>query len=763
MNQTALWTAETTTEETVAEKRERQRLERAMRKREADRVDILSQLRETVRFAQEESPSRSLERTTPIHRVQYSEDQHGRHLKYMAQEGREPAYQVTRHPDGSVSQFRGGRETPNTPIRMYRIIEENLPKRISAEILNDLIHKFGAPLMAESMTDMDTGRKLRTAVLQAVETTISQRAIQYDLPPGATRPNAVHQHPEQDKEKESERSQAQKKADWNVVEQILREFITDRDVAIRARKMSRIHGQQPTPNQYNLTLTGGEPPPRPSPKREWEEEPNQGDVQSAGQRALGRIINWTPLRYTQGPDGQAKMEILCHPRGGAEYTISRERDGRLRIHPETAERRVRRLNFNAEKPQVEPVRQATKEILQEILKRSKDPGMLLSTTLRYGPTESIYEEAARRVSEKMTPPVMPPRARTKSLKLEDLPKLMTRMAREKLAAENIVRGADRMPGVENSHWLVRHYNNLTINHQVMEELSRTSPGVAEFYTRRFMADPGEEYKLDGPGEAVRLVKAELNLTKGQWKWFTRIGESWNSLPSQPEHLIEMCRLLDDANQPKADPAYLTSMSQTWYLNMRVAQWRENGDTEIWKAWTQAVNRYLGLAEPYQEQRLRDLRHLGDAITLCKNQERRWGGPAAWDELMRRATQILAPPKRHAPNQAYWKSALGQMDIGGFTFLPVTTGWQLEELGNKMGNCLSNYDRTCVQGNDRIFAAHRTDGELEAAVQLHDAGGRWNCAQIEGPKRTGASPEMKAACRKLAEQYDRADRANPGSE
>lgn len=80
---------------------------------------------------------------------------------------------------------------------------------------------------------------------------------------------------------------------------------------------------------------------------------------------------------------------------------------------------------------------------------------------------------------------------------------------------------------------------------------------------------------------------------------------------------------------------------------------------------------------------------------------------------------------------------------------------LEDYGDLKGNCLGSQPHRCAEGRDQFFAAHDQQGELLAAVQLHNYGTGRQPVQVEGPQHSRAPSQVKKAAEELAVRYNQA--------
>ena len=130
---------------------------------------------------------------------------------------------------------------------------------------------------------------------------------------------------------------------------------------------------------------------------------------------------------------------------------------------------------------------------------------------------------------------------------------------------------------------------------------------------------------------------------------------------------------------------------------------------------------------------------------------------AWDdeEVAEYLEEALGgPDRRPAPRtDLSWTSLLGEKEVAGFTLNPLTTGWELRDIGHIMANCLGTYGERCASGEVRIFTLHRRDGTLAAAGEIRSRRGKWRAGEVKSPGNRPAPRGARKAVQEAAAMYE----------
>lgn len=89
-------------------------------------------------------------------------------------------------------------------------------------------------------------------------------------------------------------------------------------------------------------------------------------------------------------------------------------------------------------------------------------------------------------------------------------------------------------------------------------------------------------------------------------------------------------------------------------------------------------------------------------------------------------------KKHKKRNRRWVSALGQVEIGPFLFVPLTCTRDLREEGYAMEHCVGTYAQYCRGDWLRVFSIRDAlEGKRLATLSLMLEDDRWNLEQIKG--------------------------------
>ncbi len=342
------------------------------------------------------------------------------------------------------------------------------------------------------------------------------------------------------------------------------------------------------------------------------------------------------------------------------------------------------------------------------------------------------------------------------------------------------------------------YNWVHLNRTVIRKLEKATPGILQYYVSRCWDPQAEPARLH-PGEIIRAVREQTQLTRSEWRAFCRIGPAMflqeAEFPpdeQQPSTLRLICRAAAEANQPQANANRLCRIAYMGYQCRfyHDAQW-EAGDP--WKAWVNLVSRYLNPGRPtivpehlvdtreYYNKEAGDIRRTEDALRNHVERQIPWGA-GDWATLEARSerwhTEMHGQGER-APQQdpygnpaemsqqdqaAAWDSALGKFWEKDLTATPITTGPELHRLGEEMNNCLSSYTRRCQAGESRIFHITR-NGQSTAAAEITRTGGpagrrkKWKLNQMEAPRRGAIPADVHQLAGRLPDRYAAAETAS----
>ena len=81
----------------------------------------------------------------------------------------------------------------------------------------------------------------------------------------------------------------------------------------------------------------------------------------------------------------------------------------------------------------------------------------------------------------------------------------------------------------------------------------------------------------------------------------------------------------------------------------------------------------------------------------------------------------------------WVSALSQLWLGDFLFLPLTSTKDLVFEGRAMRNCVARYDESCAKGIYRVFSIRDLDEKRLATLGLTFGAFGWKLDQCLGKR------------------------------
>ena len=308
------------------------------------------------------------------------------------------------------------------------------------------------------------------------------------------------------------------------------------------------------------------------------------------------------------------------------------------------------------------------------------------------------------------------------------------------------------------------YNCVVLNPSIFRELHASSPYPAKYYLLQIADQSPNPTTLKHPGQVIREVKEQLNLTPAEWSYFCRIPHPYRTMPGQPtipEQIRQSMNMLVELNVPEASNTVLESLTNSIYHHdiFRHANW-EPGDPFL--AWIQTMRQYLLATTEYQRQNaphelpepsqnppgqnqpgphavpmdepqqelppelaIRSLWSVADALKGHIDAEQPWG-PGNWPNLLARSNrwhqeldrQIQNTPLPTPSQDLSWTSLISShiSKDGDQTIelRALTTGRELIQAARDLHNCLRAYSQRCSQNRSRIFTVHQ-DGKLVAAA------------------------------------------------
>lgn len=133
--------------------------------------------------------------------------------------------------------------------------------------------------------------------------------------------------------------------------------------------------------------------------------------------------------------------------------------------------------------------------------------------------------------------------------------------------------------------------------------------------------------------------------------------------------------------------------------------------------------------------------------------------STWASLRRRSAQwhdrinAEVAAKRLQLEATTWACRIGEVEVSGVKFLPLTNALSVIHEGHRQHHCVSNYVPHCISGGYRLFAAEAHDGTRSTLGIYRDRSGRWNVDQHRGVCNVQVGPAAAAAGRALAERYN----------
>lgn len=480
-----------------------------------------------------------------------------------------------------------------------------------------------------------------------------------------------------------------------------------------------------------------------------------------------KLGDWRPLVIKEHK-GAITIEAMVNLKGQSIYSITRNQDRTITFRTYGTETPDRWPNFS------NPIWKRTlqswtaAQLLAVTIThfgKTKTAADITNPNTHARITESINYLARTIVEQSVLPPepAEGPRIQFKGqVSYKTVPAVANKLIKKHITNPDTKQLADK---IYNSKFqtptTTRDYNTVVKNFEIFKQLHSTCPIVLWYYCTQIDAREKKPIKLNHPGQVIEAVKNELQLSPAQWSYLARLySHPIHNRDRNHNGQIQMAtKALVDANCPKANINRLQLVFDMVYLHAKFqgVQW-DQGDP--WKAWTHAIGRFLADAKAKKE----DLYGISDALQGHIRDNQPWG-PGDWETLCTRSTRWHQEQLRirtqeykdaqEKTRQMTWDSKVQTFKDGDYEFQAVTNGPDLIDLGTRMRNCLANYCGDCNAGISRIFTVTRKD-QLVAAGQLVKHLGQWNTGQLEGPRHTKVTPELKDSFEKLRAAYQKAD-------
>ena len=337
----------------------------------------------------------------------------------------------------------------------------------------------------------------------------------------------------------------------------------------------------------------------------------------------------------------------------------------------------------------------------------------------------------------------------------------------------------------------RYYNHVARNYQVFQQVEHDAPNVMRFLGRHILTRRDQRpIRFKNAEHLTRTVRETIEADGPDWKILTRLGwdnHPYDNLSEYAGRIRIGAKAIRDANQPQSSirlQAEIMAMTQHHQFYQENHRWRHGNP---WRAWIHLLGQAMNHGEPppgfdtnhrYQGSIEQTIRTIDDALRWHIINQQPWG-PTDWHSYVRRSDRWHDQQRaRNKDDQqekiknSRWDSLMQDTVMGDLTVHPVTTGTELQNVAQEMGNCLINYRTRCENGNERIFL-FKEAGSIIAAGELMKVGGAWNPGQLEGPKKNHlrALPRaVNAAFKKTVQLYNELEKAqhnktqtqNPGS-
>lgn len=165
-------------------------------------------------------------------------------------------------------------------------------------------------------------------------------------------------------------------------------------------------------------------------------------------------------------------------------------------------------------------------------------------------------------------------------------------------------------------------------------------------------------------------------------------------------------------------------------------------------------------EPVPERTLASVPKNATWASIMRAQQQ-WHAQRRERERIRR--EVDAEEQRQyteARDATTWASALPACEVMGAAVVPLVTGKELREEGDRMDHCVGDYVERCAHGTSRIFSI-KHQGE-DATLELVEAGkGAWRVRQVFGPENFDVSKQMASIAKSTAKLYEAAARGGSG--
>lgn len=303
--------------------------------------------------------------------------------------------------------------------------------------------------------------------------------------------------------------------------------------------------------------------------------------------------------------------------------------------------------------------------------------------------------------------------------------------------------------------LIWQYNHTRMNQRVFTRMLEEAPAVLLYHTQANIQTTGTgRIRFRNQDEVTRNVQERTGLQGAAWRRFTQAGSWMGSSHHTPEEEREQLQItfgaLASANVPRAATEDLQTVSrmltrhQDFQRASREGAW-EHGDPL--RAWVNIINRFLTRPDR-QRQDGESLWSAADALLQHIRTQQPWGPCSSWEACLARSQRWhqelrMQHLRERDPGAltARWESLVGETKCRNITAQPITTGMDLQRLGQEMKNCIGTYWQRCMDGSTRVFSLH-SQGELAGAGELSRNDGNWQTGQVE--VRTNYQAEQRRA-------------------
>ena len=335
---------------------------------------------------------------------------------------------------------------------------------------------------------------------------------------------------------------------------------------------------------------------------------------------------------------------------------------------------------------------------------------------------------------------------------------------------------------------LRNYNAAVLWRRALPDLARTNPGIAALALLSAQDDGGDPEPVNHPGQLVEAVKREINgngngrLSPAEWKFLAQLPpESVCAAHNRPDHGREedALRALRTISRAGADPgpagiAELLRFDAWHMIYLPFFKKHDEQSLRIQEA-MERVARLLcahlagGGNSPTENEKhdladyVRQTAMAGEPLSAktlkgALKASRRWHQEQNRRNAQKDWSERLAERKGR---YRLWNCLVGEQEVAGYRFLPLTDEKALFWEGKEMRHCVGSEGHTadCAEGRSRIFSVNQNGRHL-GTTRLSAVGQAWLEQETRTAHNGAPKNGMKEAAQHLARIYTKAQGRAP---